>query len=61
MTETSEEVHAKIDGGRALLGSLFLASGGALLFYLLSGVWLGGTFALMVAGTLAPSPSSGTS
>jgi hypothetical protein len=32
MTEKSKEVHRRIDGGRALLGSFFLASGGALLF-----------------------------
>jgi hypothetical protein len=53
MTEKSKEVHGRIDGGRALLGSFFLASGGALLFYILSGVSLGGTFALMVAGAVA--------
>ena len=53
MTEKSEATHGKVDGGRALVGTFFLASGGALVFYILSGVSLGGTFALMVAGAVA--------
>jgi hypothetical protein len=53
MTEKSEATHGEVDGGRALLGAFFLASGGALVFYILSGVSLGGTFALMVAGAVA--------
>src|SRR6266852_5098119 len=53
MGEKSEQTRTRVDGVKALFGAFFFASGGALVFYILSGVSLGGTFALAVAGAVA--------